>query len=431
MKFLSAILYFLFLISVFSFNTLAEPTNHHPLQTRNISYEDIPKLIIENNENLEAAKLYIQGQKERTGRLVRSFYPKITGQLGYENYKLNDESTNLKDFWKVEASLNLYNGNRDKIEDSLQDEYLNLKQLEYSIEHQSALKEAKMSYWQVVALNQLIASKNLALEKNKSYLSSSKKRVGAGIATNADLVQFELQKISLEKDLIKLKLERDLFLNSLSVLFALEEHENIQIVGDFPKILTIKEIPTVFDPNDYLENKLQKSYETIDTLKVKQTANWWLPKLDLYSTYSLPNPHEDFSASQDNSKEWFTGIRLSLDLGQEIETHYEAKALSIEALARVKKNSSHHRQLRALDHELKHDLKIFSELIETSDQEVKLALDFLKLTESEYARGVKNGPDLLESFKKYLEALDLKISYHRDYYLTKEKIQSLASKDEK
>lgn len=416
---------------MFSYEVLAESSQSLYSQTRKISYEDIPQLIVENNENLEAAKLHIQGQKERTGKLVRSFYPKITGQLGFENYKLNDESTSMKDFWKLEASLNLYNGNRDKIEDSLQDEYLKLKQLEYISEHQSALKEAKIAYWQIIALNQQIASKNLALEKNKTYLASSKKRIGAGIATKADFVQFELHKISLEKELIKLQLERDLFLNTLSVLFALEEHENIEIAGDFPKVQKIKEIPTIFDSNDYLENKLQKSYEAIDILKVKQTANWWLPKLDLYSTYSLPTPHEDITASQDKSKEWFAGIRLSLDLGQEIESHYEAKAQAAEALARVKKNSSHTRQIKALDHELKHDLKTFSELIENSDQEVKLSLEFLKLTESEYTRGVKNGPDLLESLKKYLESLDLKISYHRDYYLTKEKIQSLSNKENK
>ena len=55
--------------------------------------------------------------------------------------------------------------------------------------------------------------------------------------------------------------------------------------------------------------------------------------------------------------------------------------------------------------------------------------NFLKLTESEYNRGVKNGPDLLQAVQKYFEFRDKRTEYYRDFYSTKAEIESLTSKD--
>ena len=68
-------------------------------------------------------------------------------------------------------------------------------------------------------------------------------------------------------------------------------------------------------------------------------------------------------------------------------------------------------------------------MIRSADQDIKTAENFLKLTESEYARGVKNGPDMLEAVKTYYEFREKRIQYYRDYYSTQAEQESLLSED--
>ncbi|MFN9068703.1 MAG: TolC family protein, partial [Bdellovibrionales bacterium] len=82
---------------------------------------------------------------------------------------------------------------------------------------------------------------------------------------------------------------------------------------------------------------------------------------------------------------------------------------------------------QAFDHDLKHDLSVLGELIKMADQDVQVAESFMKLTESEYNRGVKNGPDLLEAVQKYFEFRDKRTQYYRDFFSTKAEIESLNS----
>ena len=165
-----------------------------------ITFEDLAQIVKEKNENVEASRLHMEAQNERTGRTARSFLPQLSATAGQEQYKKDSfPDSKSADYWKVEASVNLFKGGRDYLEGKVRNTAHDLSKVDYQIELQNELKEAKLAYWKIVSINQLLADTKDALQKNEQNYKAAKRRVGAGMATAADSVQFELYKISLQE----------------------------------------------------------------------------------------------------------------------------------------------------------------------------------------------------------------------------------------
>lgn len=395
---------------------------------RMISYEEISKFIKERNENVQAAKAILSAQRERTGYLARSFLPQVSGSLGTEEFKTDSDLSERKNYWKLKGHVNLYRGGRDKLENAIRKSNEKRAHAEYAVEINHALKEARESYWRLIETSLLIADRKEALARNESYLNSSKKRAGAGVATSADALQFELHRTILNQELKKLILEEDLLKNRLAVAIGFDDHKNLRVVSEFPHPPEEIQIPDQ-DSNDNIEVQRLKAIETTEGLRRSQASRWWLPTLDVYSVYGVPQLSEDYAQATRQDHEWTLGIVLTLDLGEGFEGHYEGNAKNYETLAAQKRAAHRSRKVQAIDHELRHDLKLFHELIHDADKDVDKSETFLKLTQSEYSRGVKNGPDLLEAFKQLYEFRERRINLYREYYISQTELLALTERD--
>lgn len=395
---------------------------------KKISFDDLPKLIAETNENVEAAKLHMNAQEYRRGRLIRSLLPQVTAVAGGEQFKLDGHDAKSQEYWKLEASINLYRGGRDQIEDKIRDSRYELSQKSFQGEFRNELKEARKGFWALVSIIQLIEDKKTALSKNDQNLKAARRRSGAGLTTNADAAQFELNRIALEREITKLELERDVTQNRLSVALSIDDHQSIEVTPEFPKVPDASLAKEVA-PENLLAVQINKNLENIEQLEADQASRWWLPRVDLYSSYGLPTLTEEYERSLLKQKEWTAGLKLTIDLGQGFEDRKESQARQTEAASFKKKISHAMREGKALSHEFNHDMNALLIMIKNADQDVKTAENFLKLTESEYNRGVKNGPDLLEANQTYFEFRSKRILYYRDYYNSKAEQDSLIAGD--
>jgi outer membrane protein len=274
-------------------------------------------------------------------------------------------------------------------------------------------------------VEKLLADKEEAIQRNEENLKSSKQRAGAGVATAADSLQFELQRTLLSQELKKLVLEKDLLRNSLSVAIGEDDHESLGIRGDFPA----PEDPSMDKAGKFLEVSHLRAREDVLRAKEAQAKNWWQPKVDVYSSYGLPSFSDEFSRAFRKEKEWTAGIRIGIDLGEGFESRNEAKAKAYEANALERRAAHRQREAEAADHELRHDMKLLRELILAADQDLGKAEKFLKLTEVEYNRGVKNGPDLLGAFQKFYEFREKRISLYREFHETKAELAALTASE--
>lgn len=396
---------------------------------KTIKFEDLKKMVSEKNENVEASKLQTQANDKRRGKLLRSFLPKISAVGGKEQFKSGEDTSKSQEYWKVAASVNLYSGGRDKIEGEIRDSSFELSKKNTQAEYRNELRKAQSAYWNLVAINQVIKDHKDGVLKNEKNLQASRRRSGAGLTTNADAAQFELHRIALQRDLTKLERERDIVQNELGLLLAFESHESIVVDAEFPAIP--QSISNVDISSDRLiAVQVNKEIEKIELLKSNQASRWWLPRLDIYSSYGLPSMSEEYDRSLQKRKEWATGIRVTIDLDQGFEDLVESQARRLEASSSKKKVQFAIRDGKAKNHNLNHDMQTIHSIIKVTSEDLKVAENFLKLTESEYNRGVKNGPDLLEAIQKYYEFREKRIIYYRDYFMAKAHQDSLIAGNE-
>lgn len=397
-----------------------------------ISFEDLPKLVQEKNENVKAAKSTFRAHQERTGYLVRSFLPQFSLKGGTESAKYGSEARIEKGFWSVEGKINLFRGGRDSLEEDIRDQQTRMAHTQSMEEYQIELKEARKTYWEIVANQRIIQDIKDALITNDENIKSARRRTGAGVATNADTVQFELERTLLNQQLKKLIHEVDILKGHLATSLSLDDHKNMEISMEFPHPpdQIVKE--DTINPKKDFRFGLLKQEEDLIALRQKQASRWWLPKLDLYSSYGIPQLSFDETRARAEDTEWFTGVLLTIDLGSALEDNSERQ--SQKWLADASGNRAKHRlrEAASLNHELVHDLKLLHELIHDADRDIERALSFVKLTKSEYNRGIKNGPDLLEAYARYYEFRTRLSELYKAYHQTDADLQyQLSSQNEK
>jgi outer membrane protein TolC len=397
---------------------------------RTIAYGDLPNLIREKNENLKAARASVEAQEKRTGHFGRSFLPRISANLGQEDFRTDSFASRSQSYWRLNASVNVYRGGRDLLDEKIRENTFEIAQVDYSREYQSEMQRAQSAFWSLVATEKLMADRKEEIQQNEENIKSSRKRAGAGVATAADAIQFELHHTTLVQNLKKLELERDAFMNRLSVVLGLDEHENITINQDFPSPSEMNSEFAAFSADTQLEIKSLRSKEDIEELRSKQSGRWWHPKVDLYAGYGLPSLSDGLTPAINKEKETVAGIVLSLDLGQGASDFREAQSKELEAKSAGFRAAQKTRELVAADHELRHDLRLLAELIKGSDKDIGRAKQFLTSTQGEYSRGVKNGPDLLSAFQKYYEFKERRIALYRNYYDAKAELEAILAKPE-
>lgn len=392
-----------------------------------ISFSELPKLIQEKNENLKAARANAEAQQERTGHLARSFLPQISAQVGEEDFRTGSDPSKSQTFWRIGTSLNLYRGGRDGLDEDIRNAQLSVAKNEVVREFRDELRGAQIAFWDLVAIEKFIVFRKEELNRNDENLRSARRRSGAGVATNADAVQFELHQLTLEQEIKQLELKKDFSQNRLAVSLGLDEHENLIVKGDFPKIVSA-DLPA-FSVQDQLDVKSLRAREKIEALRVNQASRWWHPKVDVYANYGLPSLSDDYERAQRKSQELAAGVRLSLDFGQSYNDVSEARAKRLEAKSNSYRAVHKAREALAADHELRHDIRLTGELILANEKSIEKARNFLRLTQAEYSRGLKNGPDLLGAFRQFYELQERSVQLNRDLLTSRTELEGLLVKE--
>lgn len=430
MKFSAALLNLIFvLLTLNYFSAEAAGANELKKSPMRVGFEDLSRLVLEKNENVKSSQLHAKAIGERTGRLARSFFPMLSAQIGEEQFKTGSDPFKQQSNWKLEAAINLYRGGRDTLEDNIRDTELNIAKTNTAIEIQSELFKAKKTFLRIVALSNKADNLKEALEKNETNIRSAQKRAGAGITTTADAAQFELHRSALQRELIELDHERHTSLIQLEVFLGLDEHESVEIVGGFPALpKSDNEMEkTKLNSQGQLDLLSARGAQKISEFKATQANRWWLPKVDFYSSYGIPSLSEEYTRALNKDHEWSAGIRMSVDLGQGFEERKEASAQQLKAESERARLSQRTRDIVATDHELRHGLEVLIKLILLTEVDVEKTKKFLKLTENEYTRGVKNGPDLLEAFQRHYELRESRIQYLAEYFLAKTELERITS----
>lgn len=386
------------------------------LAAETVSFEQIEGLIRTKNPIVDSMKQKLEAKKAREGHLGRSFLPEVAAEVSHETFEVGTDGQKSQPGWKVEASLNVFRGGADKLEEKVRTLETSAADLETSVSTKDQLQKAYDLYWLLAYKQDLLQALNSHLEISKKNLGEANRRINSGVATSTDRLEFEM-KMSLIKQEVALA-EKDVRLLSA---------ELGNILG-----FTTAVLPKSTDNHFHDWETTLKGIKAADMPEVKMTATErdalkakkgqygadYYPAVDLYAGQAESNQRfERDHPEASERRESFVGVRASWSLGKAIHSSVERSSLTKEVQAKEKQLDYLMRQNEISQSSKFDELKTLHSFVHDSEENIKASLRYLEATRKEYGRGVKNSPDMLEATEKYIAAKIRFAEITRDFNL--------------
>lgn len=397
-------------------------------QEKKIDSKNLRTLVVEKNLKVQAAEKSKEAAEEREGVLTRSFLPSLEVFAGQEQFKSGRAETKSEPAYGAELRMNLFNGGRDSLENQVRS--LNTEKKGYESDRvlSEELEKARNNYWQILFLRDQLEILKISSEANKQNLNSAERRIRSGVATESDRVEFEMKEVELRQDSQKAQMELQSSLRALGILVGIDKLD----VGTFVEKLDHEhdyEGSLKHDARDHdfliKESEIQSEQDRL--LATKEKREWW-PKLEAFAGYTQYNQRDkDFADAQDRT-ETVVGLRVSMKLAAGLESQKDANALSKQAEAAASVSAFQKKEIEAhLENEMA-ELRLLHSQAHEAEENIRRAEKYYRLTQSEYARGVKNSPDVLGASEKLYEARHRRLEIIRDFQLAKSHVLSKIGK---
>ncbi len=390
-----------------------------------VQFDDVAKFVKERNQHVKGAELIKQSAEAGGGFLKRSYLPKVEAKVGNESFQTGTQAERTEPYGKVEATLNVFRGGVDKLEDKIVDTKIKSSSAEADQTTREEIKKARYYFWQLISYREIEGLFQEAIGENQKNLSAAQARIREGIATQTDRIDFEMRKIELNQDLERLKLAIQNTQRQLRVMLGLPETT---------EIITNNLVDHSHDDKLLASNYEIETHPSLTSvsfrvdealLKRSQLSRWWAPSVDLYAEYGGYTFRErDFDPSSERTESVF-GARLTLQLFDKLTMATEAKQKGLEAAGLQVQHLQSKKELQADVDNAKAELKLNHDLIHESEEALKLAKTFLTRTLDEYRRGVKNSPDVLSATSRNLEMKKRFAELRRDYQIARTDLLSV------
>lgn len=380
----------------------AWPAQRAAADTLNLAFEDLPRLVAENNRNVRAVRQAAEAARGRTGFAQRSFLPHLAAEAGQETFKTGVYDQRSQPYGGVEASLNLFRGGRDSLEENVREGQAKLAETLAKKLQIEELAKARKIYWRLAMNGELIASLEDAKARNEKVLESAQRRINRGLTTDTDRLEFEMYGLELQEEI-----------ESLTHEMLLLELELAPVLGQLEgtRFATVKAIPHQHDdellsqepqPGNMPDVATAREQASLAKFQGSLAARGWTPALDIYAGHHLYTFREREYVLQSERDDQVAGIRLKMALFDGLEPRAAARAFRKQSEAYRNQADHQSETVRARVRIAQEDMKHEDELIHSSERRIELGKKYLALTLDEYDRGVKNSPDVLGALQKWV-----------------------------
>ncbi len=384
-----------------------------------VNSQNIKELIEAKNAKVQVSKSELEAAEKRTGSFGRSFIPNIEFHASQETFKKGQQDSKTQPAYGAEASVNLFNGGKDHLESSIRDLEAGKKSFEAQKTLVDELEKARSIYWELTYLQEKKGLLEKTLEVNKQNLAAAQRRIRSGVATDSDRFEFEMKNVDLQRDLkdVQLRLVQQKRVLGLALGFdaktEISLNEALQHDHDYESKLQLPEKTPEF---------LYKDVELAakqNELLARQSGRSWMPRLDAYAGYNQYNEREEEFPDSADRKESVMGLRLSLNLSQSVDAIRESAAQR--KLAAANSRLANHLQQESgleIQKELE-DLRFLHDQIHDAEENISRAESYYRMTQSEYARGVKNSPDVLGASEKLYDMRNKRLEIIKNFQTSK------------
>lgn len=370
---------------------------------------------VESNPEVLNLRHRLEASQKLKGVLTRSFLPKVQLSYGHENYSTGPYNHVNQPFGGVEAKLNVYNSGKDSFESEKRNLEADVSGIDSTMVKAQVLAEIRKALAQLAFLDEASEILRSAIENNQSNMKAAQRRISAGLASETDNLDFRQQNIMLNQELSSLEYEKGVVKRLILTLFGHDPEQEVTVnyVNKHPEHGSEAVLKNPTGKSLLVKKALFQS--DIAKIDMESAKRWWTPSVDLYG-YALRFTQKEREYPTPGQRNDVTiGFRISMpifDGGEGIRVAQSKKAISSaqESLARAKeleisKNSID--AMRRLD--LTHDL------IHGAEENVEVMTKYRKGILSEYDRGIKNSPDVLQANQRWIQAKNQHAEIKRNY----------------
>jgi len=382
-----------------------------------LEFEDLPRLVQEKNGNVEGARLSVESQEKRTGYLFRSYLPTLKTEVGGEAFQSNPLGAKSQPFGGIEARINLFRGGRDSLEETIREERVQVSDAEKQQTFFEELTRARKAYWVTVYQKEVLQILREALELNTKNRAAAEKRIRSGIATETDRIEFEINHVQLEQDTARMELALANAERDLSAILGMAPDTRFETVSQAPHVHFDDLLALQSDFDAHRDVVQLRASGAVFEQQKRQLYRWWTPSVDVFGAYLLHTQRERDPALLADRYETVGGVMLTLELFDGLQSKVDGSAAGLRADALDSRAGQRRRELEARLQSAKAELKLNHNLIHAGEVNLELGKDYFTRSLGEYARGVKNSPDVLGATQKYVEYKRRYAELRRDYHL--------------
>lgn len=398
-----------------------------------VTTSNIKDLVIGGNPSIAAAALDAEAAAARTGQLARSFVPSlelraeqesVQGEAGGNAAGGNDGASVTA--YGAELTVNLFNGGRDRFDEETRKLASARKEFEFRRITAGEIEKGRNALLRIIYLQEKIALLETTIATNSQNLAATQKRIRSGVTPQSDRFDFEMKDVDLRRDLAAVRLDLATERRAIVLLTGLQGKamslsfpERLQHDYDSHSAPVIGK-----QDHEFLVKEYELQARELEYAGKKSARKGW-PRLDLFAGYTrYSGGHEQPSLAVEHPAGSSFGARLSMDIGAGLEGRYEAAALIKEAGAAQVQTELAKREIEAhLETEMA-GVSFLHDQVHAAEENIARATKYHDLTKSEYARGVKNSPDMLGAAEKLFEMRHKRLEIIRDYQIAKGHILS-------
>jgi outer membrane protein len=370
-------------------------------QVVELSFDDLPRLVAERNENASGAESLADSARARTGHLGRSFLPAVDAVGGAERFQTGRYPYRGEPYGALEARLNVFRGGRDLFEDRLREAQRLGAEAGARKARETELTQARKAYWELVSLKELAALLKDGVADNEKHVQMAARRIARGLAAETDRLEFQIYASQLQEEIESAEHEVLLVQMRLAALLGAAPGTRYQTPETVPHDHDDATLAATLDPAVHPDVASAKAGAAAAAAQRGEAIRWWTPSLDVYGGYYLytlrDRDYLDRGARDDRA----VGARLSLPLFDGLRSKRDADAFAKQARGYEQQASQRARAVAAQVEVTKEDLKHEHELVHRSEERIAQGKKYLALTLDEYGRGVKNSLDVLGAAQRY------------------------------
>lgn len=371
-----------------------------------ISEQSITELV-QKNPDLRSIRERLSASEQLKGFLTRSFLPRVTVSYGNEKYTTGPYERVVQPFGGIEASLNVFNSGKDRLENDKREKNAKIASIDESMALALITAEVRKAMSHYSFLEEVQNIMRDALVLNDTNLKNAQKRIRVGLATKTDFLDFKHQLIQLNLEIETLEYEQGVVARLISTLLGEDPTEKLAVNftnshpdhhhHDDDAIL----VPTT---NNSIILQRASLLSDVAQIESKHAKRWWMPSLDIYG-YALRFTQKEREYSEPEDRNDYTlGFKFTMPLFDGGESIRQASAqVSLakaqEAQARAKNLEISRETQNAIN-----KLKLAHALIHGAEDNVQVMSEYREGIQSEYAKGIKNSPDVLQASQRWIES---------------------------